>query len=390
MVAASTPRLGDAPQPPPRLRVLHVEDSEVDHELITLQLQRGGLRADLHRVETVAEFQRLLWAQDWDLILSDYRLPGFTGLDALAILRGSGKLIPFIILSGEIGEDTAVDAMRQGASDYLLKDKMARLAPAIERALQTAEAQRARARSEFELAQSREQLSLLAQHLQSSIERERTAMAREIHDEVGGALTALKFDLAWMERNAQQETVVRRAHQAKELLDHALSTTQRLMLNLRPAILDQGLMPALQWLCQGFRERNEVACQLLGPDDALMLPQEIALTAFRIVQEALTNVSKHAQATEVRVDVVCAADLLSIEIHDNGKGWDAADLAKPRSFGLRGLKERALTVDGWLDLSTGEGGSSVILSVPLAPGALGGDGDESDSSDNRDDAEPQA
>lgn len=361
-----------APMPMPAagtspLQVLHVEDSEDDHALVVHALSKGGLQAELHRVETAAQFLHALENGRWDLILSDYRLPGFSGLDALALLRGSGRLIPFIILSGEIGEDTAVDAMRQGASDYLLKGRAARLVPAIERALQTAEAQRARARSEFELAESKERLSALAQHLTSSIEAERTAMAREIHDEVGGALTALKFDLAWIDRNAQDEPVRRKARAARDLIDHALSTTQRLMLNLRPAILDQGLMPALEWLCQGFRERTQVECVLVGPqDDALLLPPEVGLTAFRIVQEALTNVSKHAHAHRVTVDVVRTVDLLSIEIADDGRGWQPGDLDKPRSFGLRGLRERALTVDGWLDLTSGPGGTTLLLNVPLA------------------------
>lgn len=347
------------------LRVLHLEDSVDDHDLLVLHLQRGMPDVQCTRVDHESQYRNALDEQTWDLILSDYRLPGFSGLAALSILKGTGLVVPFIILSGEIGEDTAVDAMRHGASDYLLKGHTARLLPAIERALQAAEAQRERRRSEAELAQSRARLSELARHLQSSIEDERAAMAREIHDEVGSALTALKFELSWIARHGQQAEVVQRAHRAQEVLDQALSTAQRLMMNLRPAILDQGLMPALQWLCRGFIDRTGVACTLRVPETPLQMGSESALAAFRTVQEALTNVSKHAQARRVSVDVVHAADMLSIEINDDGRGWQAADLDKPGRFGLRGLKERAQTVGGWLDLASSSAGSTIILTLPL-------------------------
>lgn len=368
---ARHPNPEGAPRRP--LRVLHVEDSADDHELLVLHLQRGLPDVVCHRVDSESQYRDALEQAQWDLVLSDYRLPGFSGLTALSILRAGGQVLPFIILSGEIGEDTAVDAMRHGASDYLLKGHTARLLPAIERALQAAEAQRERRRSEAELAQSRARLSELARHLQSSIEDERAAMAREIHDEVGSALTALKFELSWMARHAQQAEVVERAQRAQEVLDQALSTAQRLMMNLRPAILDQGLLPALQWLCRGFMDRTGVACRLRLPDAPLTVGPEPALAAFRTVQEALTNVTKHAQARQVSVDVVHAADMLSIEITDDGRGWNAADLDKPGRFGLRGLKERALTVGGWLDLASAPTGSTIILTVPLAhEAALGG------------------
>lgn len=350
-----------------RLRVLHLEDSELDHELLAEELRRGGLQAAITRVDTPAGFRRALEESSWDVILSDYRMPGFSGLDALSMLRASGHLVPFIILSGVIGEDTAVDAMRHGATDYLLKGRTARLVPAIERALQNADALRARAHSDYELAQSRLRLQALAQHLQVSIETERAAMAREIHDEVGSALTALNFELGWIERHATDEPTRRRARQAVEVLQQALSTAQRLMLNLRPAILDQGLAPALHWLCAGFRERHGVGCTLRTPQTLPTVAADVALTAFRTVQEALTNAAKHSGARQVTVDLMHAEDLLSVEISDDGRGWSPADLDKPRSFGLRGLRERALATGGWLDLASGPQGSSVILSLPLVP-----------------------
>ena len=123
----------------------------------------------------------------------------------------AGACWPFILVSGEIGEDTAVEAMRNGASDYLLKNNLARLAPAMEHAIEAAEARRARVAADEELQASRQRLAELAQHLQTSVEQERSAIAREIHDDVGGSLTALNFDLAWIARHAASEPVRARA-----------------------------------------------------------------------------------------------------------------------------------------------------------------------------------
>lgn len=345
-------------------RVLHIEDSELDHELAMAHLRRGGLSVAALRVDSENQYGAAL-EDDWDVILSDYNVPGFSGLLALDILRGSGKLVPFILVSGEIGEDTAVEAMRNGASDYLLKNNLARLAPAVEHAIAVHDALRARRMADDALAESRQRLSELAQHLQTRIEDERAAIAREIHDDVGGSLTALKFDLAWIARHSQVDAVRQRVQGAMETLNHAIEASQRIMHNLRPAILEQGLVAALQWMTNRFERRTGIECVLRTSHDSLQLPAGVPLVAYRTAQEALTNVSKHAQATRVTLDLSVVADVLLLEITDNGKGLSDADLTKARSFGIRGLHERAGTVGGWVELTRGAAGTALILTVPL-------------------------
>jgi signal transduction histidine kinase len=358
------------------LRVLHIEDSELDHELTVAHLQRGGLAVTTQRVESAAEFRAAL-QQDWDVVLSDFNLPGFSGLIALEILKESGKLVPFIIVSGEIGEDTAVEAMRNGASDYLLKNNLARLAPAVEHAIEANETLRARMAADRELAASRQRLSELAQHLQTNIEMERAAIAREIHDDVGGSLTALKFDLAWIARHASDPDVQQRVNAALETVTHAIESSQRIMHNLRPAILEQGLVAALQWLVTRFEKRTGIQCHFRTSHETMQLPAGVPLVAYRTGQEALTNISKHAQATRVSMDLSLARGVLSLEVSDNGRGLSHGDLAKARSFGIRGLHERAGTVGGWVDLSSRPGvGTTLILSVPLEPDSLSNSGFE--------------
>ena len=348
--------------------MLHLEDSDLDHELAMAQLRRSGLDITVERVEDERDFREAL-TRRWDIVLSDYNVPGFSGLRALEIVRETGTHLPFILVSGAIGEDVAVSAMRNGASDYLLKNNLSRLAPAVEHAIDAHVTLQARLSADRELAASRQRLSELAQHLQTSVEMERAAIAREIHDDVGGSLSALKFDLAWMAKHAPTPELKARLDSAMETVTHALEASQRIMHNLRPAILEQGLVAALQWMTSRFERRTGIACSFRTSHDNPHLPAGVPLVAYRTAQEAMTNVSKHAQATRVSIDLSLAQGVLSLEISDNGKGLSAEDLAKARSFGIRGLHERASTVGGWVDLSSGPRGTTLILSIPLEDGA---------------------
>ena len=383
------------------IRLLHLEDSELDHALVLAHLHRGGVAVQERRIETRNEFQAAL-QEPWDLVISDYHLPGFSGLEALQLLRereqAGGELLPFILVSGQIGEDTAVEAMRNGASAYLLKNNLSRLAVAVEHAIATRQTQRARIAADRALKASRKRLSELAQHLQTSVEAERHAIAREIHDDVGGSLTALKFELDWMRRHAVQPELQRRAVAALETVTQAIDASQRIMQNLRPAILEQGLVAALQWMTSRFERRTGTVCELRigsgvpldGPALQERLPTGVPLVAYRSTQEALTNISKHAAATRVVVDLSLTGGVLSLEVSDNGRGLAQADLAKARSFGIRGLHERASTVGGWVDLSSSAAGTSLILSVPLQPGTAAEsqlDSDRTSNNDSADDAE---
>ena len=352
------------------LRVLHVEDSDLDHHLILAQLSRAGLKVDMQRLDAWQAVEAAL-PQPWDAIISDYNLPGYSGLDVLEAVKDRQLSTPFLLVSGEIGEDAAVSAMRNGAADYLLKNNLARLAPALLHAIDAAENERARRNADEELVKSKLRLHQLAGHLQTSVELERAAIAREIHDDVGGSLTALKFDLAWIDRHAQDPAVRQRVAAALETVSSAIDASQRIMHNLRPAILEQGLVAALQWMTARFERRTGIEAGLRIGEERLALPPGVPLVAYRTAQEALTNVSKHSGATRVDIELSLDSGVLTLEIQDNGKGIAPEDLAKERSFGIRGLHERAATVGGWVDLSSTPGqGASLILTVPLAQDAI--------------------
>ncbi len=221
------------------------------------------------------------------------------------------------------------------------------------------------ARSDFSELNSRRHLSELAQHLQLSVENERAAIAREIHDDVAGALTAAKFDIAWIVRHTEAMPVQQRLASALEAMDQAIEATQRIAHNLRPAILEQGLVAALQWLTAQFERRSGVQCRFRTSHDTIELPPTVPLVAYRFAQEALTNVSKHAKAEHTLVDLSLAREVLSLEVSDDGQGLTMADIAKSDSFGIRGLRERAGTVGGWVDVTSGREGTTLMLSIPV-------------------------
>ncbi len=354
------------------LSIVHLEDNEADHALVRHALSRSDLDCELVLVDTLEDFERALRAGPVDAILADYHLAGFSGMDAWELVQRLGLEVPFIMVSGAIGEATVADAMVRGVSDYVDKNRLNRLPMVLERALSFFAARRAQAEAARQLDESRRRLADLTEHLQASIERERADIAREIHDDIGGSLAAVKLDLAWIGRNATDEAVRDHVRAALEMAEHALGASQRIMRNLRPAVLDQGLMAAVRWLAQTFSERSGVAVGLQGRLDR-PLSKAVEMVAYRTVQEALTNILKHSGASEVRIDLSDLEGCLTVEVSDNGRGASAADLAKLRSFGLLGLRERAQTVGGWLDVVTSEGqGLTLILSIPLEEGGDGG------------------
>lgn len=376
--------MSDTPTREP-VRILHLEDSRVDHALVKFALQRSQMPCELTLVDTLEDFQRELDTGTHDIVLADYHLPGFNGLDAWERVRASGIVIPFVILSGAIGEAAAVDAIQRGVSDYLLKDNMARLAHVIERALEVAETRRAKAQADADLAASRQRLAELAEHLQTSIEQERADIAREIHDDIGGSLAAVKLDLAWIARRPTLDADVRQhIDTALEMLQHALGASQRIMLNLRPPILDQGLVAAVQWLAASFEKRTGLRVVVRRSAESIDVPRDVQLVAYRTAQEALTNVLKHAQASAVDIDLSDREGVLTLEVSDNGHGMGPAALRKAKSFGLLGLRERAAKVGGWMDVSSSPRGTSVILSVPLEAGAGEGLADDNREGNNDD------
>lgn len=348
------------------LRLLYLTASPSGADLVRQVLSRDFTEVDVSTSRTVDDFVSQAQNSVVDVLMADYVLPIGTGVDAWNRLEHSDTLVPFVILSmADMGESESVDVMRSGISECVFKEDIPRLGYITQKLLEVWDARQAKIQADAALVVSRNQLLRLTQQLHARIEAERTAVSREIHDDIGGALAAVKFDLGWIARRSTDAGVKERVQQATSTLQQALEASQRIMLNLRPAILDEGLVPALQWMVAGFQKRTGAEVVFRCSKDDLSLSDEIQTVAFSVVREALTNVFKHSDANRVVVDVSDQEGVLTVEVTDNGQGLSPKALTKETSFGILGLRERAQSVGGWLDVTSGDSGVSVILSVPL-------------------------
>jgi PAS domain S-box-containing protein len=231
-----------------------------------------------------------------------------------------------------------------------------------------------RERAEKQFRASLDQLRALAARLQSVREEERTSIAREIHDELGQACTAIKMDLALIGRKATKRQTQLRAKvdSATRLVDEMIVTLRRIASDLRPRTLDDlGLGAALEWQAQEFESRAGIRCHVTLPQEPLVLDSERSTAIFRIFQESLTNVARHANATRVEACLQREADQLLFKVHDNGRGFDSMEAEARRSLGLVGMQERALLLSGELKVEGVPGaGTTLILRIPLPPSTL--------------------
>lgn len=493
------------------LRVLLVEDFQDDADMILLELRGAGFDISSTRVDTEAAMRKAMADSKWNIVVSDFNMPRFSARKALSVLREADADIPFVIVSSCIGEESAIALMKEGASDFVMKDKLARLAPVVKRELQDAtvrrerrqalEALRAnekllrgitsslgeglyvlndsgklifmnpeaerllgwtesellgqdvhriihpqnpdgtplaesdcgvlgvlkdgsvyktddevfackngslmpvsyvataivkggktaavvtafqdiskRKQAEQDLIESREQLRELSAHQQSVREEERTRIARELHDELGQMLTAVKLDANWLATRLSGENsiIVNKIDSMSRLLDETLDAMRRVAADLRPVMLDDlGLTAAVEWLADEFVKRTGIDIRLemdmeQGQCDCqgryCDLDAEVATAAFRIMQECLTNIARHARAEHVQVSLKCLDDKLILRVSDDGKGIPAVDEKKRNSYGIIGMRERAHNLGGTFNLSSVPWeGTNVEVVMPIKP-----------------------
>jgi two-component system sensor histidine kinase UhpB len=221
---------------------------------------------------------------------------------------------------------------------------------------------------QLEVRASRARLAELTAHIEKVKEQERERIAREIHDDLGGNLTAIKMALAMLAARLPQDdaSLQQKAAYVDALVDRTIDAVHRLTLDLRPSVLDFGLLPALEWQAKEFEAQAGIACTLQASMKELELDPEQATALFRIAQEALTNIAKHAQASAVAIKLTRSRGVLTLKIADNGRGIRPGDRAKPDSFGLRGMTERARALGGTLNLGhVPGGGTEVAIKIRL-------------------------
>ena len=226
-----------------------------------------------------------------------------------------------------------------------------------------------RIRAEKELTKSQEQFRELASHLQFIREEERSRIAREIHDELGQALTALKMDVHWLglRLSTDQRILMDKIKSMSRIIDTTVQAVRRISSELRPGLLDDlGLSAAIEWQAYEFCSRAGLQCEIRSEPEDIILNQSRSIALFRIFQEALTNIARHAHATRVEVVLQENTDTVEMEVRDNGKGITAEQLAASRSFGILGIRERVHSLGGELRISSApDKGTTVHVSLPI-------------------------
>ena len=471
-------------------KLLLLEDSPDDAALIRKLLERSGMQFSSMVASDEKEFLKAIGENQFDAVLADNALPQYSSLEALKLIRKRSPGVAFILVTGTVSEEFAVNIIQQGADDYILKTNLTRLSAAITKAVEKKRIQKekeiaeksiekekelsdsiinslpaifyfcdikgnflrcnknfekvsgysceeinnmtpekffelkkgdinvwiervfaggyaetearfltrkgekipyyftgsavhfgdqtcligigmdisARKKSERELHQLNSELRRLSAHLQNVREEEQTRIAREIHDELGQQITGLKMDLSWLKKkltsNTEPVAMQEKMTSMNDLLDKTVQTIRKIASELRPTILDDlGLYAALEWQSKEFEKRFNIPVQLSSSAKGLDVSPAIASGLFRIYQESLTNIARHAEAKNIVATLEVNNGAIILTITDDGKGFITGSGSK-KTLGLLGMKERALSIGGKIQIVSEPGkGTTVRITV---------------------------
>ncbi|MCK9402530.1 MAG: PAS domain S-box protein [Chitinophagaceae bacterium] len=470
------------------LQLLICEDTESDVLLLVRELEKAGYDVAYRCALTALDMKAALQSQSWDIVISDFNIPGFGGAEALAICKDSGIDIPFILVSGVVGEEAAVGMMKKGAHDYLMKDNLVRLGEVVKREMEENQNRKERKKAEEQLRANEEkyrviinnslfsifltkpggliqeanraacdlfgytqeefrnlylhkllyhidpliviksvnpeggsnreefisikkngelfhcevssilfkdingeelscsmladisqrkdaeqqlrdtnsELKKLSNHLKNVREDERKYISREIHDQLGQLASAIKMELDWLNIHlvTADEKAKSRIARALDTVTIMIDTTRKIATSLRPSLIDElGLNDSLKWQCSEFQNLNGITCDFEEIFDDTGIVLEIKTELFRICQESLTNVMRHANASHIQVSIKDITDAFALYIVDDGKGFDTSQ--KNSHLGLVGIRERAHSINGHLQIRSEPGkGTSICVTVP--------------------------
>lgn len=476
-----------------RLRILILEDRQTDADLLRFQLGRMDWNVDIQHALSRDGFEELFVTFSPHIVISDYNLPDYTGMEALTFVRDRDDVLPFLICTGRVNEETAVACLKAGADDYVIKDDLGRMVSAASNALESRinyvkgklageelrkseenfrvvtqnapnsvlrldrqgyvqycnreiegrqpeevigqrltellteknaeqfmlelgicwaqKASRAfemgviqegqisrwfhmglgplinkglvegailvvtditeKKIHEHELNELNDKLHQLSQHLETIRDEEKKRISREIHDQLGQELTGHKLGLFWVQKSLQDDGVTNKGavlDKIAELIDlntQTIQTVRRIAHELRPVVLDNiGLVPALEWHIDMFNKNHQTICHL-DVDPALEeTDKELSTTLYRIVQEALTNINRHAQAENAWVTLQATDTQVQLEVRDDGVGIDLEKAKQSKSLGLFGIQERLKAWNGSFNIE-GEAGAGTRISIEI-------------------------
>lgn len=352
-------------------RILFLEDNPDDVELMENELSETGMKFKSMRVDKKSEFLKEVVSFHPDVVLADYSLSMFNGMQAFRMMKERDIIIPFILVTGVLSEKLAVECLKEGVNDFILKSSFKRLPTAIISAIRKKEIEEEKNRISSELKKSHEELRLLVNKHQVSIEEERLNIARDLHDELGQVLTALKIDIAILRKRlisgkVSEQMINSEFDSISKTVDAIASSAKQISAGLRPEVLDDlGIFEAIQWQVIEFERRNKITCHLFLPNEQQELTKDLSIALFRIVQEALTNVARHSLASSVQVYLDLRDGVLLLEVSDDGKGIEDDQIRSSKSLGIIGLRERVQLLNGHFFIGKAKsGGTKVSIMIP--------------------------
>jgi len=374
----AAPRNGTAPGEASQASVLIVDDDP--KSLLAMEALLEDLGPGIVLANSGEDALRQVLERDFAVILLDARMPGLDGFATAKLIRkrDRSRHTPIIFLTGAYEDARSMfRGYEAGAVDYIVKPPIpevlkSKISVFIDlfnkNAVLTREIAE-RQKAEESLRASGESLRALTARLQSIREEEGARIAREIHDELGQALTGLKMDLTWLSRRmtGDQKPLEQKIKSMSGLIDDTIRAVRRIASRLRPEALDQlGLVAAIGWQAKDFQMRTGIRCKVSLPADPLTLDPERSTAVFRIFQELLTNVARHANATKVEASLQTEGDTLVLTVQDNGRGIAEQETRGPKSLGLMGMRERALLLGGELNIEGSRTkGTRATVRVPL-------------------------
>lgn len=466
------------------LKILFLEDLESDAELVKYHIGDLTYKHEIHHVKNKTDFLEALNTDSFHFIISDYNLPQYTGIEALKHIRKLSEYTPFIICTGRVNEETAVECIKLGADDYVLKDDLSRLASAMTKAIESkrieiqndilvdelkAREENLRAitsnspdaiyaldkhgkityssegkeigmpgvndsiyslamenfqaivktnlekclelktnvsfeieseingskkwfsckmgpvldkddvslvliprditpikEAEENLKKLNERLNLLNNHIETVRDEEKKKIAMEIHDQLGQELIGNKLGMYWLKQNIQSENteVQNKIDDLVDLSTQIINTVRRIAHELRPVVLDDiGLTAALDWHVDNFNKSSETKCSIEIECDDHNLDRDISTSLYRIIQEALTNINKHAEAKNAWIQLNIKDYAINLQISDDGVGIDKAKALNSKSMGLFGMQERIKPYNGIFELENSNPGTAITIKM---------------------------
>jgi signal transduction histidine kinase len=353
-------------------RVLILEHAEEDIELLCYELRKGGFNYESEIVETRETFMKALADFRPEIVLSDYSLPTFDGLSAYQIKQQLRPDIPFIIVSGTIGEENAVELIKQGVTDYVLKDKLFTIIPKIKRALKETRERIEKALAEANLRDREKQFArereehqrILVRATIESQEKERGQIGRELHDNINQILAVTKayVDTALHDGDERRDQLLERS---LKNLDTAINEIRKMSKSLvPPSMKEDGLVESVVELVENMRVVNRFSIDFrCEKEDLHNLGEGQQLALYRIVQEQVNNIIKHSQASNVFIELNGKNDYVHLMIRDNGKGFNPK--LRSKGVGLSNIISRIEVFNGNFELISSEGsGCTLKIEMP--------------------------